>query len=169
VAILIIPEKEWSVINAIAFDFDGVFTDNLVYVTQNGDEAVACNRSDGMGISMLLAKGVPMVIISTEENPIVTIRAAKLNVEVIQGVDDKLPRLIDWAGVNGLSLNHIAFLGNDVNDVGCLKEAGLGVVVADAYPAALDVADLILTKKGGHGAVREVADLWLAANSESTK
>jgi len=166
---LTIPEKKWSGIKAIAFDFDGVFTDNRVYVMQNGDEAVACNRSDGMGISMLRAKGVPLVIISTEGNPIVKVRAAKLNLEVIQGVDDKLPRLIDWAGVKGLTLNQIAYLGNDINDLGCLKKVGLGVVVADAYPAAMDAADLILTKKGGHGAVREVADLWLAGNSELTK
>ena len=161
--------KNLSAIKAIAFDFDGVFTDNLVYVMQNGDEAVACNRSDGMGISMLLAIGVPLIIISTEQNPIVTVRGAKLNLEVIQGVDDKLPWLVDWAGKNELTLDQIAFLGNDVNDVGCLEKAGLGVAVADAYPAALDAADLVLTKKGGHGAVREIVDLWLAANSGSTK
>ena len=161
--------KNLSAIKAIAFDFDGVFTDNLVYVMQNGDEAVACNRSDGMGISMLLAIGVPLIIISTEQNPIVTVRGAKLNLEVIQGVDDKLPRLVDWACQNELTLDQIAFLGNDVNDVGCLEKAGLGVAVADAYPAALDAADLVLTKKGGHGAVREIVDLWLAANSGSTK
>ena len=161
--------KKLSAIKAIAFDFDGVFTDNLVYVMQNGDEAVACNRSDGMGISMLLAIGVPLVIISTEQNPIVTVRGAKLNLQVIQGVDDKLPRLVDWAGQNELTLDQIAFLGNDVNDVGCLEKAGLGVAVADAYPAALDAADLVLTKKGGHGAVREIVDLWLAANSGSAK
>jgi len=159
--------EKMSSIKAIAFDFDGVFTDNRVYVMQNGDEAVACNRSDGMGISMLLAIGVPMVIISTEENPIVAVRGAKLNLEVIQGVDDKLSRLVDWGGHNGLTLDKIAFLGNDVNDVECLEKAGLGVAVADAYPAALDAADLILIKKGGHGAVREIADLWMAANSAS--
>ena len=89
---------------------------------QNGDEAVACNRSDGMGIRMLLTAGVPLVIISTEENPIVTVRGTKLNLEVIQGVVDKLPRLVDWAGENGLSLDQIAFVGNDVNDVQCLKK-----------------------------------------------
>ena len=108
-----IPEKKWSGIKAIAFDFDGVFTDNLVYVMQNGDEAVACNRSDGMGISMLRAKGVPLVIISTEGNPIVKVRAAKLNLEVIQGVDDKLPRLIDCRGacIDGFK-RHFAYPGS---------------------------------------------------------
>ena len=80
-----------------------------------------------------------------------------------------MPKLVDWAGANGLSLDQIAFLGNDVNDVGCLKKVGLGVAVADAYPAALDAADFVLKKKGGHGAVREIADRWLAANSEDTR
>ena len=166
---LIIPKKKLTAIKGIAFDFDGVFTDNLVYVMQNGDEAVACNRSDGMGIRMLLTAGVPLVIISTEENPIVTVRGAKLNLEVIQGVADKLPRLVDWAGENGLSLDQIAFVGNDVNDLQCLKRAGLGIAVADAYPIALDAADFVLTKKGGEGAVREIADLWLSANGVSAR
>ena len=163
---MIIPAKKLETIKAISFDFDGVFTDNRVYVMENGDEAVACNRSDGMGISMLNARGIPLVIISTEKNPVVAARGAKLNLKVIQGVNDKLPKLVDWAQENRLSLDQIAFLGNDVNDVGCLKKVGLGIAVADAYPAALDAADFVLKKKGGHGAVREMADLWLDANSE---
>ncbi len=162
--ILIASVKKLSVIKAISFDFDGVFTDNRVYVMENGDEAVACNRSDGMGISMLNARGVPLVIISTEKNPVVAARGAKLNLEVIQGVADKLPKLVNWARENGLSLDQIAFVGNDVNDVQCLKRAGLGIAVADAFPIAIDAADVVLTKKGGDGAVREIADLWLNAN-----
>ena len=163
---MIIPVKKMAAIKAISFDFDGVFTDNRVYVMENGDEAVVCNRSDGMGISMLITRGVPLVIISSEKNPVVAARGAKLNLEVIQGVNDKLPKLVDWAGENGLSLDQIAFVGNDVNDLQCLKRAGLGIAVADAYPIAIDAADFVLTKKGGHGAVREIADLWLDANVE---
>ena len=164
---MIIPVKKMAAIKAISFDFDGVFTDNRVYVMENGEEAVACNRSDGMGISMLNARGVPLVIISTEKNPVVAARGAKLTLEVIQGVDDKLPKLVDWAEENELSLDQVAFLGNDVNDVKCLKRSGLGVAVADAYPIALEAADFVLTKKGGRGAVREIAELWLAANPKS--
>ena len=163
---MIIPTKKLATIKAITFDFDGVFTDNRVYITENGDESVACNRSDGMGISMLNARGVPLLILSTEKNPVVTARGAKLNLEVIQGVQDKLPSLVDWILKNGLSLDQVAFLGNDVNDVECLKNVGLGVAVADAYPIAIDAADFVLTKKGGWGAVREMADLWLDANFE---
>ena len=166
-AILVIPVKKLASIKAISFDFDGVFTDNRVYVMENGDEAVVCNRSDGMGISMLVARGVPLVIISTEKNPVVAARGAKLNLQVIQGVNDKLSTMEDWAGTNGLTMDQVAFLGNDVNDVECLRRSGLGVAVADAYPAALDAADFVLRGKGGHGAVREMADLWLAANPRS--
>jgi len=151
-------------IKAIAFDFDGVFTDNRVYVMQNGEEAVVCDRSDGMGISMLRAAGVPMVIISTEKNPVVSVRGAKLQIEVLQGIDQKLVTLMKWAEVRELALDQIAFVGNDINDVECLRAVGLGVVVADAYPAVVEWAGMKLTRAGGRGAVREFADLWLAAN-----
>ena len=152
-----------SNIKAIAFDFDGVFTDNSVYVMQNGEEAVVCDRSDGMGISMLRKADVPMVIISTEKNPVVSARAAKMDLAVLQGIDDKLPTLRSWAVSQRLTLDEVAFVGNDINDVECLEGAGLGVVVADAYPVAVEAADMQLTREGGRGAVREFADLWLAA------
>lgn len=150
-------------IRGIAFDFDGVFTDNRVYVMQNGEEAVVCDRSDGMGIAMLRKAVIPMVVISTERNPVVSVRCKKLQLEVRQGVDDKLPALRAWAADQGLTIDQIAFIGNDVNDVECLRGAGLGVVVADAYPVAVEVADLQLDRDGGRGAVREFADQILAA------
>jgi len=153
-------------IKAIAFDFDGVFTDNRVYVMQNGEEGVACDRSDGMGISMLRKTGVPMVIISTEANPVVAARGAKLKLDVLQGIEDKLPTFEKWAAGHGLTIDQVAFVGNDINDLECLHGAGLGVVVSDAYPVAADAADLVLTRDGGRGAVREIADLWLAAHTD---
>jgi YrbI family 3-deoxy-D-manno-octulosonate 8-phosphate phosphatase len=153
-------------VKAIAFDFDGVFTDNRVYVMQNGDEAVVCDRSDGMGISMLRKAGVPMVIISTERNPVVAVRGAKLQMDVLQGIDDKLPTLEKWASENDLTLDHLAFIGNDINDVECLEGVGLGVVVADAYPLAVAASDMQLSRDGGRGAVREFADLVLSARSD---
>ena len=133
--------SDLSRIKAIAFDFDGVFTDNRVYVMQNGEEAVLCDRSDGMGVSMLRKAGVPMVIISTEKNPVVAARGAKIQIEVLQDIEDKLPTLDKWANDQGLTLADIAFVGNDINDVECLSGAGLGVVVADAYPVAVEAAD----------------------------
>ena len=166
VAALVNASNRLTGIKAIAFDFDGVFTDNRVHIMENGEEAVTCDRSDGMGISMLRKVGLPLVIISSEKNLVVTARGAKLGIEVLQGIDEKLPTLIDWATVNHLTVHEIAFIGNDINDVQCLNAAGLGVVVADAYPVAVDAADFVLGKKGGRGAVREIADLWLAANTD---
>jgi N-acylneuraminate cytidylyltransferase len=159
--------EKLATVEAIAFDFDGVFTDNRVYVMQNGDEAVVCDRSDGMGVSMLRKAGVPMVVISTETNPVVSARCAKLGLEVRQGIDDKLPALEAWATQNDLGMEVIAFVGNDINDVECLRASGLGVVVADAYPVAAEAADLVLAKDGGRGAVRELADRLLAVRAAS--
>ncbi len=152
-------------IKAIAFDFDGVFTDNRVYVMQSGEEAVACDRSDGYGIAMLRKAGIPMVIISAETNCVVAVRAAKLKLEVLQGVDDKLSVLQKWADKHGLAMDQLAFIGNDLNDVDCLKKVGLGIVVADAYSAAVEASDIKLTRNGGRGAVREFAELILASKS----
>lgn len=154
-----------SGIKAFAFDFDGVFTDNRVYVSQSGEEAVVCDRSDGMGISMLRDANVPMVIISTEQNPVVTVRGQKFGVAVFQGVDNKLQTLTEWAAGLSLAIQDIGFVGNDINDVECIQAAGLGIVVSDAYPVAADVASLRLTREGGKGAIRELADMWLAVHS----
>jgi YrbI family 3-deoxy-D-manno-octulosonate 8-phosphate phosphatase len=154
-------KEKLSRIRAIAFDFDGVFTDNRVYVMQNGDEAVVCDRSDGMGISMLHKAGIQMVIISTEENFVVSARGAKIGVEVLQGIDDKLPVFESWVSTNNLNLGEVAFVGNDINDAECLRAAGLGIVVADAYQIAIDSSDMQLERDGGRGAVRELADMLL--------
>ncbi len=107
-------------VRLVAFDFDGVFTDNAVYVLQDGTEAVRCNRSDGIGLRKLEACDVLPIIISTETNPVVTARSRKLGVRSIQGCADKRAALESVAHEVGLSLDKIAFVGNDVNDLPCL-------------------------------------------------
>ncbi|MEY2940072.1 MAG: hypothetical protein RIS58_1059, partial [Actinomycetota bacterium] len=88
------PTREaLSAIKAIVFDFDGVFTDNKVIVSQDGSEFVVCDRGDGMGITLLKEIGIRMMILSKEKNPVVSARGSKLGIEVIQGCDDKLPAL----------------------------------------------------------------------------
>ena len=161
--ITMISSERLKNIRGIAFDFDGVFTDNRVLVMESGEEAVFCDRSDGMGISLLRASQIPMVIISTEKNPVVSIRASKLQIRCEQGIDEKLSVLRKWANETGLDLREIAFVGNDINDVECLNAVGLGVAVADAYEPAKKSADLVLAKPGGRGAVREFADLILGS------
>lgn len=158
-----LPKNRFTAVKAVVFDFDGVFTDNKVYVSQDGMEAVRCSRSDGMGIELGRHAGLPMLIISKEQNNVVSERAGKLQIPVIQGVDDKPIVLGQWLSDRGLGWNEIAYVGNDVNDVDCIKKAGLGVSVADGIDVAKEAADIVLSANGGNGAVREIIELILAA------
>lgn len=144
----------------VAFDFDGVFTDNTVLVSEDGKESVRCWRSDGIGLRKLEKAGVHPVILSTEVNPVVGMRARKLRIECHQGLEDKRAALVAFARERGVPLDEVAFVGNDVNDLECLEAVGLPIVVADAHPDVLPVAVLQTAARGGRGAVREVADLF---------
>lgn len=146
-------------VQLVVFDFDGVFTDNRVYVSQDGVESVACDRGDGLGIARLRKMGVPMMVLSTETNPVVAARSAKLKLPCHQGVDDKLAFLTEYLASEGIDPAHVIYLGNDVNDLACLKLVGLPVAVADAHPEVHRVARWALDRRGGEGAVRELCDL----------
>lgn len=141
-----------------AFDFDGVLTDNRVYVLEDGREAVACNRADGLAFDILRDHGLPALILSTERNPVVSARAAKLRVPVLQGVADKAQALTDYCAAAGVALADVLFLGNDVNDLPALRIVGHPAAVADSHPAALRAARYVLTRRGGDGAVRELVE-----------
>jgi 3-deoxy-D-manno-octulosonate 8-phosphate phosphatase (KDO 8-P phosphatase) len=147
-------------IRLVAFDFDGVFTDNMVYVMQDGSEAVRCFRSDGIGLKKLKQLGIEMVIVSTESNPVVSARAQKLKIRCLQNCDDKGQALKDIAEDRGISLDEVAFVGNDINDQPCLASVGLPIVVQDAHPAIRSFARYRTNARGGYGAVREVCDLF---------
>jgi 3-deoxy-D-manno-octulosonate 8-phosphate phosphatase (KDO 8-P phosphatase) len=147
-------------IRMVAFDFDGVFTDNMVYVSEDGREAVRCTRSDGIGLSQLKSLGVVPVIVSTETNPVVGMRSHKLNIHCVQACSDKRAALDELARDHRLSLGQIAFVGNDVNDIPCLSAVGLPIVVQDAHPDVLPYARYRTNLPGGYGAVREVCDLF---------
>ncbi len=146
-------------IRLVAFDFDGVFTDNMVYVLEDGTEAVRCTRADGIGLQKLRQIGVDTVIISTEANPVVSARARKLKIDCVQNCKDKRGVLEDRIARTGISLNQVAFVGNDINDLPCLACAGLPIVVKDAHPDVIPAARYQTKNPGGHGAVREVCDL----------
>lgn len=150
-------------VDAVVTDFDGVHTDDTAAVDQDGRESVVVSRSDGWGVAALRRAGVPTVILSSETNPVVSARAAKLGVEARQGLGDKLTVLRAWADELGIPLSRIAYLGNDVNDVACLEAVGWPVAVADAHPDVIAAARLVLDRAGGAGAVRELADRVLAA------
>jgi YrbI family 3-deoxy-D-manno-octulosonate 8-phosphate phosphatase len=147
-------------IRLVAFDFDGVFTDNMVYVLEDGSEAVRCFRSDGIGLQKLKNLGIDTVIISTEANPVVSARARKLKIRCIQDCEDKRAALEDLAREKKITLQEVAFVGNDINDRDCLKYVGLPMVVQDAYPDVVPIALYQTIRAGGHGAVREICDLF---------
>ncbi|MBW2409741.1 MAG: HAD hydrolase family protein [Deltaproteobacteria bacterium] len=147
-------------IRLIAFDFDGVFTDNLVYVFEDGREAVRCSRGDGMGLQKLKRLGIEAIIISTEQNPVVTARAQKLKIRCLQDCRDKRAELEKITQEMGISLAEVAFVGNDINDEACLTSVGMPIVVQDAHPDVLPLARYRTRKTGGNGAVREICDLF---------
>ncbi len=147
---------------AVVTDFDGVHTDDSVRVDSHGVESVVVSRSDGLGVRHLREAGIPVLVLSTETNPVVQARAEKLGVEAVTGCTDKVAALTAWARDRGLPLADVAYLGNDVNDVDCLRAVGWPVVPADAHPAARVAAPYVLRRRGGDGAVRELADRVLA-------
>ncbi|HKP96433.1 MAG TPA: HAD hydrolase family protein [Fibrobacteria bacterium] len=147
-------------VRLLVFDFDGVFTDNTVWVNQEGVESVRCWRSDGLGLQRLRQAGLPAMVLSTEENPVVSARCRKLKIECVQGSVDKRASLVELAKARGIDLDQIAYLGNDTNDLGCLQSVGFPMVVEDAYPGVIPLARYRTRAKGGFGAVREVCDLF---------
>jgi N-acylneuraminate cytidylyltransferase len=152
-------------VSLLVLDFDGVMTDNRVLVFEDGREAVLCSRGDGMGLEMLRKAGVPVAVISKEINPVVGARCKKLKIPYLQGIDDKIAELTRLVRERGLELAHVGYMGNDINDLACMRAAGLAIAPADSHPEALQIADLVTSSRGGFGAVREVCDLLLAARA----
>jgi YrbI family 3-deoxy-D-manno-octulosonate 8-phosphate phosphatase len=154
---------ELAALRFAVFDFDGVFTDNRVWTNERGVESVACWRGDAFGLRRLEEVGVDHLIISTETNEAVSARARKIQAKCLQGVADKEPVLREQVVSRGFSFAETAYVGNDVNDAECLGLVGLSVVPADAWPEVVPLARLVLTRRGGHGCVREFCDaVWRA-------
>jgi N-acylneuraminate cytidylyltransferase len=149
-------------IDLIVFDFDGVMTDNTVSVSQDGTESVTCSRADGLGIDMLRATGVPIIVLSTERNPVVAARAKKLSLQCHHDIGDKTAFLAEYIASHKYRPERVVYVGNDVNDAGCLEQVGIPVVVGDAHPDAARLARVKLLNHGGRGAVRELADIVLS-------
>ena len=153
-----LPKK----VDLVVFDFDGVMTDDTVYVDQNGTESVRCSRSDGMGISRLREKGIPALVLSSERNPVVMQRCKKLNMECIHGVLKKGENLSNYLKENQIDPQNVIYVGNDINDLPCFPIVGCAVVPADAHEEVKNEADIVLLHNGGNGAVRELCDMLIS-------
>ena len=143
----------------IVSDFDGVMTDNRVIVNEKGEESVIVSRADGMGISMIKKHGIEFIIMSTETNPVVTMRAKKLKIQVLQSVEDKGTALKNYCEERNIELSDVMYIGNDINDLPAMQLAGYRVVPNDAYKQVKEIANIILETNGGYGVIRELAEL----------
>ncbi|GAB3615986.1 N-acylneuraminate cytidylyltransferase [Okibacterium endophyticum] len=152
-------------LRAVVTDFDGVHTDDRAHIGADGSEFVTVSRADGMGVRLLRESGLEVLILSTEQNPVVGARGRKLGVEVLQGVSDKADALRGWAARRGVPLAQVAYLGNDVNDLDAMQLVGWPVCVPEAPESVRSAARMILRTPGGQGAVRELADGILDANA----
>ena len=151
--------SKWSNIKLIISDFDGVMTDNRALMDEDGREWIFVNRADGQAVHILRAMGIDLAIISTETNRVVTKRAEKLNVECVQGIQNKAECLKEYCNRKGILLKDVVYVGNDVNDYDAMQLAGIKIAPHDAYGVVKDIADYVTEVCGGYGVIREIAEV----------
>lgn len=155
-------------IRLFATDVDGVLTDAGMYYSESGEELKKFNTRDGMGIKLLQRAGLITAIVTQERTKLVAWRGEKLMMpEVHQGVMDKLSLVREMAGRHGLSMDEVAYIGDDINDLATLKAVGFSATPADGMPAVVEAVDYVCVKKGGEGAVREIIEMILKAQHKA--
>lgn len=145
-------------IKVVVFDFDGVLTDNKVYMNGIGDEFVSCSRSDGLAFQVFRQINLHTLILSTEKNPVVSARAKKLKTEVIQAAEDKVASMKEYLSKNDFEFKNVIFIGNDLNDFKLMQKVGFSCCPSDSHNKIIEVADIVLATKGGQGVARELAE-----------
>ncbi|MEU6732015.1 N-acylneuraminate cytidylyltransferase [Streptomyces physcomitrii] len=153
-----------SDVDAVVLDFDGTQTDDRVLIDSDGKEFVSVHRGDGLGIAALRKAGLRMLILSTEQNPVVAARARKLRIPVLHGIDRKDLALKQWCEEQGIAPERVLYVGNDVNDLPCFSLVGWPVAVASAHDVVRGAARAVTTLPGGDGAIREIA-AWILGPS----
>jgi 3-deoxy-D-manno-octulosonate 8-phosphate phosphatase (KDO 8-P phosphatase) len=154
----------WAAVRALVTDVDGVLTDGGLYYTENGDELKRFDVRDGQGLVLLREAGVLTAIVTRKQTTIVTRRARDLGiVEVHQNVTDKAQVIADLVARHHLDPTTVCYVGDDLGDLPAMRVVGLSVAVADAVPEVRRAATYITRAKPGHGALREICDLILAA------
>lgn len=162
-----IKDSEINSVKIIFFDFDGVFTDNHVYTSEDGIEFVKSYRSDGIGLSRLRDLGIKIYIISTETNKVVVSRAKKLNINCFHGIKNKDQEVLRVCNELSIDPAHAVFVGNDINDISAFKVVGLPIGVANCFKEAHPFLSYITSQNGGFGAVREICDEFFKRKSNN--
>ncbi len=145
----------FSNIRLVVYDFDGVMTNNKVIVCEDGRESVEVNRSDGLAISVIKKKSVEQLILSTEKNNVVVLRAKKLGIPILNGIDDKKSALLNYCSKRNITLDQVVYIGNDINDLNVMKAIGFPICPIDASKEVKKIVKLVLKVKGGDGVIRE--------------
>jgi len=145
-------------VEAFVFDFDGVLTDNKVYLNQDGKEMISCSRADGLAFDVLHKLQKSAYILSTEKNPVVTARAEKLKIPAIHGIKNKVDGIKQLAEKESLNLRSTLYIGNDLNDYRVMQICGYSACPADSHQKIKEISTIILNTLGGHGIVRELLE-----------
>lgn len=153
-----------ATVQLMVFDVDGVLTDGSLWYGENGETIKRFHVLDGQGLRLLAAGGVAVALMTARSSPVVTRRAADLGInEVHLGVHDKIQALTELTQKLRVSLEHTGYMGDDVNDLPALRQAGFAVTVPAAPAYVAQAAHWVTERQGGAGAVRECCDLILAA------
>lgn len=151
-------------IQLVVLDVDGTMTDGGMYYTAEGDIMKRFHVHDGMGINLLRYAGIEIAIMTADPSPIVAARAKKLKIEhVLLGCKAKKNALEALCSKLSISLDCVAYMGDDINDEAPMRISGVKACPANAVRVIREIADYICTNAGGHGAVREFAELILEA------
>lgn len=146
-------------IELIVYDFDGVLTDNRILVSEDGREAVFCNRSDGLAIKKFKELNIPQIILSTEANPVVKARAKKLKLPVIHNLRDKKRALLYYCSKHNYNPKNVLYVGNDINDLEAMKVIGYPIAPSNASSQVKKIAKIVTKTAGGQGVIRELFDI----------
>jgi 3-deoxy-D-manno-octulosonate 8-phosphate phosphatase (KDO 8-P phosphatase) len=148
-------------IDVFVFDFDGVITNNKVHLDQNGNEFVTCSRADGLAFAALRKLDKAIYILSTEKNLVVSARAKKLKIPVIQGINNKYIEIQKLAKKENYDLNRAIYIGNDLNDYRAMELCGYSACPSDSHVSIKEISTFMLESKGGEGVVRELLENFM--------
>ena len=151
-------------IDIIVFDFDGVLTNNMVYLDQNGKESVSCSRGDGLAFDVLRKLKKTAYILSTEKNTVVSARAQKLQISALQGAENKVAGIQEIIKKENCKLENILYVGNDLNDYRVMDICGFTACPADSHKKIKQISSIVLKTNGGCGVVRELLEDVLGLN-----
>ncbi len=147
-------------VSLIVYDFDGVMTNNKVILSEDELESVVVNRSDGLAVEIFKQHNLPQMIMSKERNKIVSVRAKKLGIPVLQSIDDKKVAIEGYCREKNIDLKNVIYVGNDLNDLIVMQAVGHPIAPIDACREVRDIAELVIPVEGGNGVGRELLNLF---------